>query len=158
MKRVLAALTVTLLVAAQALAAPFAWVVYNYDLTDVSTVYCTTAAAVESNGVLATPTASPVCAALATSGWIDMVGEGQAHVATIEWVTKNATSLDYTIECRSYASSVGQTLTSGSLSAAGSSNIVILSNANAFDQCRIGLKLTTDTGVNSVLAYFAAKR
>ena len=128
-------------------ASPFGWVVNTYDLTATSYTYCVTNPS----------TATPVCGTAITNGWISIPRNTGGVVASIEWVTKAATSLEYTIECRPYSSGLGQALLTDGLSAAGAEYTVILGNANAFDECRIGLKLTTDIGVNSVTAYFATK-
>ena len=127
-------------------AGPFAWVVQTYNLAATSYTYCTTNPA----------GSTPVCGTAITNGWVSIPATRPVLVA-VEWVTKAATSLEYTIECRSYTSGLGQALVTDGLSAAGAEYTVILSNGNAMDQCRIGLKLTTDTGDNSVTAYFATK-
>ena len=143
-------LVVLLLVAALAavplMAGPFGWVVSAYDLAATSYTYCTSASS----------TSSPVCGSGAEAGWIYMP-DSRPYVATVEWITKNATSLEYTIECRANIGTAGQALLTDGLSAVGTENLVVQSTAGAFDQCRIGLKLTTDTGENSVSAFFATR-
>ncbi len=127
-------------------AAPYAWVVQAYDLVATSYTYCVTDP----------PGSTPVCGTAITNGWI-YIPPTRPTVAAITWVTKAATSLEYSVECRSWTGGIGQALGTGSLTAVGTNYLVILSNANVFDQCRIGLKLTTDTGTNSVTAYFGTK-
>jgi hypothetical protein len=137
---------VILLLALPLQAGPFAWVVSTYDLTATSYTYCTT-----------NPFGStPVCGTAITNGWISIPASRPVTVA-VEWVTKAATSLEYTIECRPYSSGLGQALVTDGLSAAVAEYTVILSNGNGMDECRIGLKLTTDSGTNSVTAYFATR-
>jgi hypothetical protein len=130
-------------------AAPFAWVVEAYDLTATSYTYCT-----------ANPAGStPVCGTAITNGWIS-IPSGRPIVAAIEWTTKAATSLEYSIECRPWTGGLGAylaTVGQASMTSASASYVVIGSNYNGFDQCRIGLKLTTDTGTNAVTAYFATR-
>ena len=128
---------------------PFGWVVNAYDLTATSYTYC------RMDGYGSTP----VCGTTISNGWHKMLSGSRAVGAVTEWVTKAATSLEYTLECRGYnGNTYALTLESGSLTAAGSKAIVLTNEAAAFDECRIGLKLTTDSGVNSVTAYFTTNQ
>ena len=130
-------------------AGPFGWVVKDYDLTATSYTYC------RMDGI----TSTPVCGTTINDGWHKMLSGSRAVAAVTEWITKAATSLEYTLECRSYNGSASAlTLESNALSAVGSKAIVLTNEAAAFDQCRLGLKLTTDTGTNSVSAYFATNQ
>jgi hypothetical protein len=137
------------LVGTSAIAGPFGWVVSAYDLTATSYTYC------RMDG----STSTPVCGTTINDGWHKMLSGSRAVAAVVEWTTKNATSLEYTLECRSYNSSTyALTVESNALSAVGSKAIVLTNEAAAFDQCRLGLKLTTDTGANAVSAYFATNQ
>lgn len=83
-----------------------------------------------------------------TDGW---VGVSQAEIvqAAFTWTTKAATSLDYSFECRVRDGST-IVVESGSLTAVGTGTVIV--QKHAFSDCRLGLKLTTDTGTNSVSA------
>lgn len=151
-KRFLGLVVLALLLVPPVFAGPFAWVLGGYDLTATSYTYCTSTSSSDT---------SPTCAALISSGWVNMPGGPASNrpiVAVIEWTTKNATSLDYSVECRSWGASIADpplVVKQSSLSAVGMDAVVITDIP--FDQCRIGLKLTSDTGAQVVNAYFASR-
>ena len=132
-------------------AAPFGWVTNIYDLTATSYTYCTSAFPTSSSDAV-----TPVCGATNNDGWVTIARSNDSFVGAVEWVTKAATSLEYSLECRSYTSGIPIIIEQGSLSATGAKSITLV--GLAYDQCRMGLKLTTDTGTNAVTAYFATIR
>ena len=144
LKKILLSLCLLIAVVQSASAGPFAWVMLTYDLTDTSYTYC--------EQIDSTLT----CGTAITNGWIS-IPPNRPVTTAVEWITKNATSLDYQVECRPWNGGLGQAVLTDTLSAVGAEYLVILSNANGLDQCRVGLKLTTDTGDNSVTAYFATR-
>jgi hypothetical protein len=122
------------------------YVVNAYDLTDTSFTYCTQ---VDS-------AASPTCGTAATSGWIRLPATGpqggKVATAVVEWVTKAATSLEYQVECKLTASGLPVVVESSNTIGSATQEAVVIW-AHNWHSCRVGLKLTTDTGTNSVTAY-----
>lgn len=121
------------------------FVVKTYDLTATSYTYCT-----QFGGA-----ASPTCGATSADGWVPTPNNGRPVVFQIRWITKNATSLDYQIECKvsddsgttpGIVNTISMTATGVQTGTAWPHN---------FAACRIGLKLTSDTGANSVSAWIS---
>lgn len=94
------------------------------------------------------------CGTAVTDGW---VGTGTFHTigVTIEWVTKNATSLDFQTEC-AIGPGLPIILETKSATAVGQWGPTI--TAGVYDRCRVGLKLSTDTGAQVVNAHIEVKR
>lgn len=115
-----------------------------YDLTDTSYTYCT-----QANSPAA---AAPTCGAASTDGWVK-TSSGNPIVIQVNWITKNATSLEYQIECKitNDTSTSPSVLSTISMSAIGVQTSTIW--PHGYTACRVGLKLTTDTGTNSVSAW-----
>jgi hypothetical protein len=94
------------------------------------------------------------CGTAVTNGWVG-VGTFQTVCATVEWVTKNATSLDYQVEC-AMGPGLPIILETKSATAVGQWGPCITSGV--YDRCRIGTKLTADTGAQVVNAHIEVKR
>ena len=94
------------------------------------------------------------CGTTATSGRIGVDGYRNANFQ-FEWTTKNATSLDWKVECQVKGSNTAWVVvipTSGASTnitavAATSARIIDVSD---YDYCRLGMQVNTDTGVNTV--------
>ena len=140
MKRFIAILGLLLITAPLVADGRLLTVVNAYDLTATSYTYCVNTAN---------------CGTAATSGWI-AIPKTDVAAATVEWVTKAATSLDYSVECR--AGNTGLNIDVEQYSMTSASNRAVVMYAFPWDACRIGLKLTTDSGTNSVNAYFTWRR
>lgn len=96
------------------------------------------------------------CGSTISDGWFP-VGNFYTLTFSTEWATKNATSLEAQVECRLGNVSASPTIiNSASLSAVGNNTVIITDGV--FDSCRLGLKLTTDTGAQSVYANVGMKR
>lgn len=93
------------------------------------------------------------CGATATDGWIP-VSLATTFSFVVNWVTKNATSLDHSFECR-VGGDAALVVEQASQTAAGTTAAVVTDGV--WDECRIGLKLTTDTGVQSINSLIAFK-
>jgi hypothetical protein len=93
------------------------------------------------------------CGATAADGWIPV---SLAHTMSfaVDWITKNATSLDHSFECR-VGGITATVIEQASQSAVGPSVYVLPDGV--WDECRIGLKLTTDTGAQNITALIAYK-
>jgi hypothetical protein len=96
------------------------------------------------------------CGTAATDGRVAVDGFKDANFQ-FEWTTKNATSLDFKIECQVKGSNTGWIVviptagTSINLTAtAAYSNRVL--DVSDYDYCRLGSQINTDTGVNTVNA------
>jgi len=83
----------------------------------------------------------------ATDGWIAVSGSEQVF-ALVTWTTKAAASLDYSVKCK--AGPQVAIIRQSSLTAVGTDTVALL--GHGFDFCRVGLKLTTDSGTNDVTA------
>jgi hypothetical protein len=94
------------------------------------------------------------CGTAVTDGWVG-VGTFSTVGFTVEWVTKNATSLEFQTEC---AIGPGQPgiLETRSVTAIGNYGPTL--TAGVYDRCRLGIKLSTDTGVQSVNAHIEVKK
>lgn len=91
------------------------------------------------------------CGTAATDGWLDASGMW-AGTFVVDVATINATSVDYSVECR-VESSVVQ-LQAASITTATSAGYTIPASQGVWRDCRLGLKLTADGGAQSVSAYF----
>lgn len=90
----------------------------------------------------------------ATDAWINVQGFDamtfQADVNTI-----NATSLDWQLQCRVSKFAAPFQVQTDNFTAVGSKVAKLSRGADAdYEQCRVGWKINTDTGVNSVSVYF----
>lgn len=94
-----------------------------------------------------------VCGATAADGWIP-VSFFTTIGFEVNYVTKNATSLDHSFECR-VGGDAPLIVEQASQTAVGGTAAVV--TAGVWDECRIGLKLTTDAGVQSINALIAYK-
>lgn len=94
------------------------------------------------------------CGTAVTDGW---VGTGAFHTValTLEWVTKNATSLGYQTEC-AIGAGLPIILETGTATAVGQWGPAI--TAGVYDRCRLGIKINTDTGAQVVNAHIEVKR
>jgi hypothetical protein len=96
------------------------------------------------------------CGTAATSGRIGVAGFQDANFQ-FEWTTKNATSLDWKVECQVAGSNTGWIVvvptsgTSINLTAVDAYSARVF-NVNSYDYCRLGTQINTDTGVNTVNA------
>lgn len=93
------------------------------------------------------------CGTAATNGWFP-VGTFTTITAQTEWVTKNATSLEMQTEC---AMGEGSPVISETYSFTAAGNHAHTITAGVYDRCRVGLKLTTDAGVQLVNAHLSVK-
>jgi len=117
------------------------YVVKAYNLGDTSFTYCTQAVSA----------ATPTCGAAVTDGWMRTPTRNPITFV-LEWITKAATSLEWQIECKATGDGLPVVVnSSASLTAAGNTFGVIW--AHNWHSCRVGLKLTTDSGTNSVTSY-----
>lgn len=91
------------------------------------------------------------CGTAATDGWLDASGMW-AGTFVVDVATINATSVDYQVQCR-VESSIVQ-LQAASITTATSAGYTIPASNGVWRDCRLGLKLTSDTGAQSVSAYF----
>jgi hypothetical protein len=114
----------------------------TYDLVTTSYTYCTEAAGAT----------DPTCGTTSADGWVRTVA-GTPIVIQVNWITKAATSLEYQIECKIS----NDTDTSPSILSTISMTAIGIQTSTIWPQgylaCRVGLKLTTDAGVNSVSAW-----
>jgi len=94
------------------------------------------------------------CGTAVTDGWIG-VGAFYNVAVTVEWVTKAATSLDFQTEC-AMGPGLPAIVETRSATAVGQWALVI--TAGVYDRCRVGMKLTADTGAQVVNAYIAVKK
>jgi hypothetical protein len=116
----------------------------TYDLTATSYTYCT-----QFGGA-----AAPTCGTTTADGWVP-TSNLRPIVIQVNWITKNATSLEYQVECKvsnDSATSPG-VITTVSMTAVGVQSGTIW--PHNWSHCRIGLKLTSDTGANSVSAWIS---
>lgn len=93
------------------------------------------------------------CGTAAADGWFYVRGFDGVD-ATVEWNTKNATSLDMQLECK-VADGSAYTVSTRNLTATGVYQIPLLTGV--YDRCRLGMKLNTDTGAQSINSYVAVK-
>jgi hypothetical protein len=93
------------------------------------------------------------CGTAVTDGWFG-VGVFNTVESQLEWVTKAATSLEMQTEC-AIGAGLPVPVWTTSATAAGQWSHVI--TAGVYDRCRVGLKLTTDTGVQVVNAHISVK-
>jgi hypothetical protein len=89
----------------------------------------------------------------ATDGWF-RVADLNAKNVVIEWVTKNATSADVTIEGRVQGSNP-ITIYTKNYTAVGEDGVNI---TESWDEIRVGVKLNTDTGTNLFNIFFHGER
>lgn len=89
----------------------------------------------------------------ATSGWF-RVADFNAKNVVIEWVTKNATSADVTIEGRVNGSNP-ITIYTKNYTAVGEDGVNV---TEQWDEIRVGVKLNTDTGANNFNIQFIGER
>jgi hypothetical protein len=94
------------------------------------------------------------CAANATDGIFAVDGFKNANVQ-FEWQTKNATSLDWRVECKLAGSNTGWVVVIPSTGSSTNLTAVAATSARIFDvgdyeYCRLGMQVNTDTGVNTV--------
>jgi len=94
-----------------------------------------------------------VCGTAVTDGWIP-VSLATTVAFELNWVTKNATGLDYSFECR-VGGDAAIVIEQASLSAAGATTAVLTSGV--WDECRIGMKIDTATSAQSINALIAYK-
>lgn len=94
------------------------------------------------------------CGTGTTDGWFG-VGAFYNVDVTVEWVTKNATSLDFQTEC-AIGPGLPVILETKSATAVGQWGPTI--TAGVYDRCRVGMKLTADTGAQVVNAHVAVKK
>jgi hypothetical protein len=97
-----------------------------------------------------------VCGTGAGDGWLD-VSDFKTLNFTVSWITKNATSIDYSLECRAGDASA-YFVTDGRVSMTATGVNMYVARDAVFDACRVGLKITADTGANSVSAYLLRQR
>jgi hypothetical protein len=94
------------------------------------------------------------CGTAATSGRVATDGFKDANFQ-FEWTTKNATSLDFKVECKVKGSNTGWVVTipttgaSTNLTAVGAYSNRIL-GVDSYDYCRFGMQINADSGVNTV--------
>jgi len=93
------------------------------------------------------------CGTAVTDGWFGVGVFGTIGVQ-LEWVTKAATSLEMQTEC---AIGSGLPVIVKEQSATASGQWATVVTAGVYDRCRVGLKLTTDTGDQVVNAHIATK-
>jgi hypothetical protein len=89
----------------------------------------------------------------ATSGWFS-VSEYNDWSVSFEWTTDNAASVEWVIEGRINGGGA-MVLETGSFSAVGTLN---QPGYDYVDEIRVGMKITTDGGVNNVRANFKGER
>jgi len=94
-----------------------------------------------------------VCGTTAADGWIQLTGFNNIQ-STVEWVTKAGTSIDYSLEC-SIGPGLPIVVNASSATAVGQWSTVV--TAGIYDRCRLGLKISGDSGTNLVNAYLAIK-
>lgn len=94
------------------------------------------------------------CGTADTNGWIG-VGTFQTVQTELDWVTKNAASLDMQTEC-AFGPGLANILETRNLTAAGTYSLIV--TAGVYDRCRIGLKLNADGGAQVVNAHIRTKR
>lgn len=143
-KYILAALLLLLPLSASAQYDAANFVVKTYNLAATSYTYCTQFGAA----------ASPTCGTAVTNGWVP-VSNLRPIVIQVNWITKAATSMEYQVECKvsdNTATSPG-VLNTVSMTAVGVQTGTLW--PHNFSACRIGLKLTTDSGTNSVSAWIS---
>lgn len=93
------------------------------------------------------------CGTAVTNGWFS-VGTFTTIEAQTEWSTKNATSLEMQTEC---AMGVGGPVIAETYSFSAVGNHAHVITAGVYDRCRVGLKLTGDTGVQVVNSHLSVK-
>lgn len=93
------------------------------------------------------------CGTGAGDGWVPVSLFTEISFG-VDWRTDNATSLDHSYECK-LADSTPAAIEQESQTATGSTFAVV--SSGIWDQCRIGLKLTGDTGAQVVDAMIAFK-
>jgi hypothetical protein len=120
------------------------FIVKTYDLAATSYTYCT-----QFGGE-----ASPTCGAAVTNGWVP-TSNLRPIVIQVNWITKNATSLEYQVECKvsDNSDTTPGIINTISMTATGIQTGTLW--PHNYSACRIGLKLTTDTGANSVTAWIS---
>lgn len=96
------------------------------------------------------------CGTGITDGWIP-VGKFYNLAAQVEYVTKNATSVDFSFECKQgNVSAAAAIIDQTAMTATGVYSRQLASGV--FDSCRLGLKITGDGGAQSVFASLGYKR
>ena len=94
-----------------------------------------------------------VCGTTTADGWFAITGFNNIQ-STVEWVTKAGTSIDYSLEC-SIGPGLPIVVNAASATAVGQWSTVV--TAGIYDRCRLGLKISGDSGTNLVNAYIALK-
>lgn len=94
-----------------------------------------------------------LCGTAATDGWFDASAAYQINVVT-DVATINAASIDVSIECRAG----GSTTTVGTRAITGTGVYSDILLAVVWEDCRVGYKLTTDSGAQNVTAYYVLQK
>lgn len=94
-----------------------------------------------------------VCGTGAEDGWFDASAAYQINVIT-DVATINATSIDVSVECRANGSVA--TVGTRAITTTGVYSDILL--AVVWDDCRVGYKLTTDTGAQNVTSYYVLQK
>jgi len=89
-----------------------------------------------------------LCGTGVEDGWLNMVSAGAA-TTTVTVTTLNATSIDYQVQCRIQSGTSGTALAAAAINSATSISYNV---AGSWNECRLGLKVTADVGVQSVSA------
>ena len=90
------------------------------------------------------------CGATAADGWIGATG-AWAMTFQVAVTTINATTIGYSVECR-VGGLAAVALSASTIATATTTSYTIGAGQGAWDECRLGLKVNTDTGVQSVSA------
>lgn len=93
------------------------------------------------------------CGTTVTDGWFQ-VGVFTTVETQVEWITKNATSLEMQTECAMGAGLPTVVLTDSLTAVVNWSQVV---TAGVYDRCRLGIKITGDTGAQVVNAHLSVK-
>lgn len=120
------------------------FVVKTYDLAATSYTYCT-----QFGGA-----AAPTCGATSAYGWVP-VSNLRPIVIQVNWITDNAASLEYQVECKV---SDDSNTSPGILNTVSMTGVGIQTGTlwpHNFSACRVGLKITTDGGAQSVTAWIS---
>ena len=90
------------------------------------------------------------CGATAADGWIGATG-AWAMTFQVAVTTINATTIGYSVECR-VGALAAVAVSASTIATATTAAYTIGAGTGAWDECRLGLKVNTDTGVQSVSA------
>lgn len=94
------------------------------------------------------------CGATSADGWVGMTGAWAASWE-IDVITLNATSIGYQVQCKVGGGTGVQLAASTIATATTASYALTAGTSGSWDACRLGLKVNTDTGAQSVSAWMS---